>query len=616
MVNPDAPVWSAITYNGVKLKDAISALQKYARRGMLVEGLRVLVEVDAGFQEYERTTGGAKHLRTNLRNRLLIIMVEDVGVASPTLPAQIVPLLDAWKASRTEDKSRVLLAQAFAALCAARKTRLGSHLRAAFFLPPCDPAESEKYAKLSPSTAAWIRRTDPEGKCAADVVELAKQPLLRDRWPAFGLLGVLLRSKSITITDKDLWRLITEATPEGWRPAVEQLRRGITVLPSKHNEAPRFLYEALLRVVMRDRVSDEPPELTVPSEELAAMYERHTGGERVEFAFEDFVLDGKHAGPKRQDVDKFWVEQAALIRNEALECVVPDFHNVYLRKHGVTPVYGHMRCAWHKKLVQVLTTLVMKGPYLLTKADERKRPPPPRPSLLLKHIANSERILVLDDARDLPASVHDVVVVEDSLGQEFLIMPSLVCGPIETEVRSTNVDQDMTVLLQTSRCVVRVADLTADELSANDFALIDGALNHLYARLLTTTGDSHFGNILVNYSGEAPFVVGIDLEETRGLKNLSCDPLTLLMKRPDILDASVLELCNQRLGFIQTFRGDEDALLPEEARRARAWIAARARADAQPCDSAAAIRARIRSKELWGGAAGADVAMSDAAPYV
>ena len=85
-----------LTYNGHEFSVVKSGLQKEARRGELENMLALAVEADASFVGLDKAKGN----RTNMINRILLIMSEDICLASPGLPKQMLLLYQQWNASK------------------------------------------------------------------------------------------------------------------------------------------------------------------------------------------------------------------------------------------------------------------------------------------------------------------------------------------------------------------------------------------------------------------------------------------------------------------------------------------------------------------------------------
>ena len=104
------------TVNGIKFAEAKSGLQKCIRRGLLEEAISYAIEMDS------YPTGVQKGNRTNLINRLKIILVEDV--CDSGLWPVMAGWFKKWHESRETVESRRYLLSIVRELCLAKKLRL------------------------------------------------------------------------------------------------------------------------------------------------------------------------------------------------------------------------------------------------------------------------------------------------------------------------------------------------------------------------------------------------------------------------------------------------------------------------------------------------------------
>ena len=106
-----------------------SGLQKYIRRGKLIKSLYCLVELDM-FKELKNDKK-VKGLRSNIRNRLIVILGEDIGISNWSIYKRIYDLLKLWEVNRdSEDNNeRKYLIEIVNYLVNSKKVRLVSHIR-------------------------------------------------------------------------------------------------------------------------------------------------------------------------------------------------------------------------------------------------------------------------------------------------------------------------------------------------------------------------------------------------------------------------------------------------------------------------------------------------------
>lgn len=158
-----------VSWNGFRIDELKSGLQKYVRRGMLPEALFCAAELDLFKHAAER----GEALRTNFLHRLMIIFLEDVGVAAlalwPALDAALTQLQALRRvpveAGRKCGDEEALVAAITQALCAAAKARSCSHARA---VSDTSPRARSLATHHHPSVAALHARFDAEAADAPD----------------------------------------------------------------------------------------------------------------------------------------------------------------------------------------------------------------------------------------------------------------------------------------------------------------------------------------------------------------------------------------------------------------------------------------------------------------
>lgn len=128
-------MFKLVTKSGHPSLDAVkSAIQKYARRGMPTEMLQAVSEMDA-FTEYDdsdniTTQRAAKAIRTNMINRLKVILFEDVSFSQVGAFTTVAEKINAWEDDGRSDKNT--LAEIVSIIAHAKKLRLPSYLRASY----------------------------------------------------------------------------------------------------------------------------------------------------------------------------------------------------------------------------------------------------------------------------------------------------------------------------------------------------------------------------------------------------------------------------------------------------------------------------------------------------
>ena len=139
------------SFHDVDVRLLKSAFQKYARRGMFSpKGIWCLLELDLfsiletqpEFDLGKKLTTkqiqmNAVRLRSNMINRLVAMMSEDVGPCQSQLPSHIHQLYEQWIDHRRDESSRPILVQLYYCLARenAKRIRILSDLRTVYNLP-------------------------------------------------------------------------------------------------------------------------------------------------------------------------------------------------------------------------------------------------------------------------------------------------------------------------------------------------------------------------------------------------------------------------------------------------------------------------------------------------
>jgi hypothetical protein len=386
------------SYNGVPVAVLKSGLQKYARRGMLDAGLWCLAEWDlfrlveaepAGLAEYLRRHGGdgaavvrrARALRTNLLNRLVVMVSEEVSVAAWWLPLVADRLARAWQAARGRAESAKHLVDLFKHLAGARKIRLVSDLKSVYLLPP-DYVKPAQRGDLRVIHEGLLRSLGlsrllgpdlprvPERLLDACTIDLGPflgsadeqtketvngilYDLMRGSDDVFGRVARLIdrhrdaRGEPRFGGREDplnaVWALLLGFAQrreglwgEAARPYPEsfgRLRDVLLVLKKwydtmTHRERPVYFYHAVLLVVRRDQVDWglAEPRIDTPWEEVRDLYQANLSGKQL--ALDPFVYD-KHTGHKGRDSQSRFAHEGAAVVNEDRNFLNPDYRAIY-----------------------------------------------------------------------------------------------------------------------------------------------------------------------------------------------------------------------------------------------------------------------------------------------
>jgi hypothetical protein len=145
---------SGRSFSGYDASVLKSGIQKYARRNEVSKGLWCLVDMDSfsllekdgvALDAYltanskkvrKKVKTHAKRLRTNMVNRLVVMMSEEVSISAWWMPLKIYELYQNWIDNRDNNDSRKYLVDMYLYLTSQKMIRLISDLKSVYTLPP------------------------------------------------------------------------------------------------------------------------------------------------------------------------------------------------------------------------------------------------------------------------------------------------------------------------------------------------------------------------------------------------------------------------------------------------------------------------------------------------
>lgn len=125
-------IFTHITKSNHTIDVVKSAIQKYARRGNAKIMFGAVTEMDA-FKTLGKDNQKVKAIRTNMINRLAVILFEDVSFSQLITFTNVIKLIKAWEQSERSESS--LLMEICCEIAEAKKLRFPSHLRNTYFGP-------------------------------------------------------------------------------------------------------------------------------------------------------------------------------------------------------------------------------------------------------------------------------------------------------------------------------------------------------------------------------------------------------------------------------------------------------------------------------------------------
>lgn len=144
--NMQLRVFGGVSMNKLKTDVLKSGLQKYIRRGELEKALYCMVELDM----FKALTGDkkVKGLRSNMRNRLIITLCEDIGISDWTIYNRIYKLFNLWEENResNDNTERKYLVEIVSYMARSEKLRLCSWVKG-YYSYGYDSEELKNYYK-------------------------------------------------------------------------------------------------------------------------------------------------------------------------------------------------------------------------------------------------------------------------------------------------------------------------------------------------------------------------------------------------------------------------------------------------------------------------------------
>lgn len=145
-------VFNSVSFNGYKCDLMKSCFQKYVRRNVFEKGVYCLFELDLfkGFvYEVNGKMYSGKGIRSNMRNRMLVMLGEDLDYDWKVY-MKMNKWFDEWEKNRDGDSDidRVYLINIYKLLCDSKKSRMGSYLRGSFCIGYKIEGIKEKYSEF------------------------------------------------------------------------------------------------------------------------------------------------------------------------------------------------------------------------------------------------------------------------------------------------------------------------------------------------------------------------------------------------------------------------------------------------------------------------------------
>jgi len=351
-----------------------SGIQKYGRRADVDKGLWCLVELDLFslvecdgdvLDEYLKMHPGesrtkvqrsAQGIRSNMINRLVVMMSEEVNISAWWMPMIMKGLYQKWVANRGNANSSKYLVDIYRYLVSQRMIRLISDLKSVYVLPPYY-VKSEQMNDLM-KIHRGIRALHPSvysnqtfvGDVDWDLTDypVNVRPCINGivynienghdhafHWVS--RLCDLERADGVSkyrytkLVWSVLYRFIDRHHEFKFvKDIISALEFFFNTMG--HQEKPIYLYHALLLLIRRNEIdwNLKDPKIDTPVADVAKLYDDHLAGGKM--PMDDYILDLHTHGGKREDdcLENFALE-GAYIKNENADFLRQDYREIYIK---------------------------------------------------------------------------------------------------------------------------------------------------------------------------------------------------------------------------------------------------------------------------------------------
>jgi hypothetical protein len=380
------------TINGFSIRVLKSALQKYIRRNDFIKGSYALLLLD--IIDLERSNVSAKRIRTNMINRLIVSMSEEVNIHE-NLPTTFKNLYDKWQKNRTDISSRKYLFQMYKLLVDSKKSRLISDIRTVYNLPEYYDNDFETlefkhkllhekynidclYGKIHDLTEFKNKLDNHDINCFADLSYLLKEDsrIITTIWK------YLLTKKNIQINS--LYYFYKKMT---------------------HKEKYLYLYHAILLLIFEPKNKktnipevdmDEINNLINSKIEFDNfVYDIHTGNKDktvVDFALEGSIVLGEDKRFYNETFRKMYIDFKSFLIKNKIDLIIDKFGikltNIKDNSKIINLPHAQKLTGSYKKVVYVSKNKVYKGSY--SKDDK----------LLIRNIVHTKLVELLESMLD------------------------------------------------------------------------------------------------------------------------------------------------------------------------------------------------------------------------
>lgn len=576
-------VFNEKSYNGIDVSVLKSGLQKYCRRGEFEKGLWCLVELDlfslAEKSDDKKVATVGKRIRTNMINRLIVMMSEEISIANWLLPIEIKQFYEAWlvKKQVNEKMARWSLVNMYKLILESKKIRIISDYRSLYLLPPYYVDDKymsilrEKHKELLKKYGLYDKvycqfDFDTGKDLEGNIGELLKNCDER-------IFVLLLKNFSSKESEIAIITVVWKALINFFDDGIKENELKINVIKSlkyfyytmKHKEKYIYLYHAILFVIKRNEINwnMKKSEIVVTNEELDRvdkLYKINLSGKNIEL--DDFIFDihTKNKVNIKDGRTMFAIEGSKVV-NEDKNLLNEDYRKVYIELKKIIDQTDFAKLLKQNqmqnyiqseddnnqllKLLEDYDTRINvreineigfldKLPHgqKLTSKNKKivyvdreiviKGPYLMEEKSFINNIKFTKALEYLEDELKLPEEYRSSLPWREIW--KYKNAYYLICDNVgnfdamKYEIVSSKLEENVPVIVRESY-VQRYSEIEDNEIKNEKYKI--AVLQHLYLRFLLGIGDSGTHNILVRRDKDKSkrLIVGNDLEEIRLNKN-------------------------------------------------------------------------------------------------
>lgn len=563
------------SYNGFDTSILKSGIQKYCRRNMKDKGLWCLIEMDLFYltenkhQFDKKIYTNAKRIRTNMINRLIVMISEEISIANVSLPYLMLNLYEEWQDKRNDAKQnygRETLFKMYHLLLESKKIRIISDLRSIYLLPSYYVDKQHmnilinKHQKIVKEYDRLYDRLYGKRYLNLDLnkfLELCEKTLNDKNEDIF----IILRDVFLSKNDKEskyfmdkLWNLLNQLAKKISDDIYLDIK-SLNIIYKKmtHKEKFIYLYHAILLVIKHnDLISNYKDNCNIINNfyDINELYQDHINHKKIEI--DDFIED-IHTKKKNELINhnghlKF-AKEGAIVVNQDDRFLNKEYREIYIKLKEIIDKTDFKTLCKNKSQIEkqenkienanqeLYRGLIIKKidnlnyfnkmPHGQKKTSKFKKVvfvdkditiKGPYKKTELSFLNNLrytlafdylENLLKIDEKYRSVLLWHEIWYYED----EYYLVTKNVGNPkaIEFEIVSSKLEIDVPVIKRGS-FIQRFSEIE-DEIMDEDYLI--AVLQHLYIRFLLGIGDSGTHNILVREDNSERLIVGNDFEERR-----------------------------------------------------------------------------------------------------